>query len=541
MLPPKIIFFFSIFSIFSSVTPLNILVYSPAFAGSHSNFLGKLADTLTEKGHNVTYLMPVVMVGKRDECIGVKLTKDVVIVEAGEETREQQKGDVTNDGNLQAYWHAHMTSSNARELGKWFNEALISSCKHFHQQKDVFNQMKSKNFDVAILEPISVCGLGYVKALGIEKVILASSFVFFDAILPYIGEPLDFSYVPGAFCSSGEKMTMAERYENWLVTKEMNAGQEYTFEGEMAAYRKYSGEDLPDWRELLPAASLFFVNSNPFLDFPRQVLQKTIPIGGISINMEWIKAQKLTSDWEAILEKRPHNILISFGSMIKSSHMPEKWRNGLLQAIRQMPDVTFIWKFESDDVSFAKDTPNIHFSKWVPQTALLNDPRLTAFVSHGGLGSTMEIAYSGKPSILIPIFADQIRNANMLARHNGVIHLKKDSMEDVKVTRKAFEDILFDKKYKKNAEKLAEILRSQPYSPKDNVIKYTEFLGEHGPFPFMDPYGRHLNYFQRNFLDIYTIWGIIYFSAAIVILFSLTRIYRMVRSLFRRKTTEKIE
>ena len=106
----------------------------------------------------------------------------------------------------------------------------------------------------------------------------------------------------------------------------MNLGQEDMFEGEMKAYREFSGKDLPDWRELLPSASLFFVNSNPFLDFPRQVIQKTIPIGGITINLEWIKAQKLSADWVEILEKRPHSMLISFGSMIKSSHMPEQWR-----------------------------------------------------------------------------------------------------------------------------------------------------------------------------------------------------------------------
>uniref|UniRef100_A0A1I7TAQ6 glucuronosyltransferase n=1 Tax=Caenorhabditis tropicalis TaxID=1561998 RepID=A0A1I7TAQ6_9PELO len=421
--------------------------------------------------------MPVVMIGKRDECIGVKLTKDVVIVEAGEETIEQQKGDTTNDGNLQAFWYASMDSTNARAMNNWFGEALQASCRHFHSRRDIFNQMKSKNFDAAILEPISMCGLGYVKALGIEKVILASSFMFFDAILPYIGEPLDFSSVPGAFGASGEQMTMAERYENWMVTKEIIASLEATYDEEMKAYRQYSGKTLPDWRELLPQASLFFVNSNPFLDFPRQVLQKTIPIGGISINLEWIRDQKLSTEWEEILTKRPHSMLISFGSMIKSSHMPEKWRNGLLETIRSMPDVTFIWKYESDDVSFANGVSNIHFSKWVPQTALLNDHRLTAFVSHGGLGSTMELAYSGKPSILIPIFADQIRNANMLARHRGVIHLRKKLLENAESVRKAFNDVLFDETYKRNASKLANVLANQPYSPKDNVIKYTEFLG----------------------------------------------------------------
>lgn len=143
-----------------------------------------------------------------------------------------------------------------------------------------------------------------------------------------------------------------------------------------------------------------------------------------------------------------------------------------------MPNVTFIWKYESEDVKFAEGIDNLHFSKWVPQTALLNDDRLTAFLTHGGLGSTIELAYSGKPAVMIPVFADQIRNANMLARHHGVIYLHKNFMENVEMTRKAFEDVLYDENYKKNARKLADILANQPNSPKDYVIKYTEFVGK---------------------------------------------------------------
>ncbi|ULT87055.1 hypothetical protein L3Y34_006664 [Caenorhabditis briggsae] len=519
---------FSILFIFPiAVSSLNILVYSPAFAGSHSNFLGKIADTLTEKGHNVTFLVPVVMIGKRDECVnGVKLTKDVVVVEAGPETLSQQSGDINNDENLKAFWKAHMDSSNARSSTTWFNIAMKFACRHFHSQRDVFEQMKAKNFDVAILEPISVCGLGYMKALGIEKTVLASSFTFFDVVLPYTGEELDYSSTPGAFGSFGEKMTMWERYENWMVNKEVNMAQEDMYEGEMEAYRELSGKTLPDWRELLPSASLFFVNSNSFLDFPRQVLQKTIPIGGITMNQKWVKEQKLSEDWEKILEQRPHTILISFGSMIKSMYMPKEWRNGLLETVRSMPNVTFIWKYESDDVAFASGLSNLHFSKWVPQTALLNDPRLSAFVSHGGVGSALELAYSGKPTIMIPIFADQIRNANMLARHQGVIHLNKNDMENFRKTQKAFNDILYEESYTRNARKLADVLATQPYSPKDNVIKYTEFVGKHGPFPAMEPHGRHLNYFQRHFLDIYAVFALFYTTIAVIVAAVVWCIYR---------------
>uniref|UniRef100_A0A8R1HU38 glucuronosyltransferase n=1 Tax=Caenorhabditis japonica TaxID=281687 RepID=A0A8R1HU38_CAEJA len=502
-----------IFCLLPSISCLNILVYSPAFAASHSNFLGKLADTLTERGHNVTYLVPVVENAKRGECIGVKLTKDVVIVEAGEEMMRKKQDDTPSDEILEVFWKAEMDSSNSRDLFKWFSESMITACQNFHSRRDIFDAMKSRNFDVAILEPISACGLGFVKALGIEKTILASSCTFFDVALPHIGEPLEFSYVPAGFSVSSEVMSMFERLENWLVTREVRIVNEGMFDGEMKSYREFLGEELPDWRHLLPEASLFFVNSHPFIDFPRPVLQKTVPIGGIQVNLEWIKQQKLSEEWEEILNKRPLNMLISFGSMVKSTHMPKKWKNGLLEIIKSTPNVTFIWKYESEDISFAEGIENIHFSKWVPQTALLNDDRLTAFVTHGGLGSTMELAHSGKPAVMIPIIADQIRNAKMLERHHGIVYLHKNSMEDVQMTKQAFEAVLYDEKYKRSAQKLAKLLANQPYSPKDYVIKYTEYLGEYGPFPRMDPYGRHLNYFQKTFLDIFALFALTAISA----------------------------
>ena len=48
------------------------------------------------------------------------------------------------------------------------------------------------------------------------------------------------------------------------------------------------------------------------------------------------------------------------------------FRKALASTMAKFPEVTFIWKYESNDPdSFAKGIQNIHFVKWVPQTALL--------------------------------------------------------------------------------------------------------------------------------------------------------------------------
>ena len=66
-----------------------------------------------------------------------------------------------------------------------------------------------------------------------------------------------------------------------------------------------------------------------------------------------------------------------------------------------MPDITFIWKYEEEGSQIAKRLPNVHLSTWVPQNALLADKRLSLFITHGGLGSSTELAYLGKPALIV--------------------------------------------------------------------------------------------------------------------------------------------
>ncbi|VDL76110.1 unnamed protein product [Nippostrongylus brasiliensis] len=59
------------------------LVYSPIFGYSHTNFMGVIADTLTEAGHDVTVLMPILDVDQENKT-GIKLTKRVIKIPAQE-------------------------------------------------------------------------------------------------------------------------------------------------------------------------------------------------------------------------------------------------------------------------------------------------------------------------------------------------------------------------------------------------------------------------------------------------------------------------
>ncbi|VDM75343.1 unnamed protein product [Strongylus vulgaris] len=69
----------------------NYLVYSPLFGYSHAHFMGAIADTLTEAGHNVvgifTVLMPVLDPDLENRT-GVWLTPNVIKIAANNRTAE---------------------------------------------------------------------------------------------------------------------------------------------------------------------------------------------------------------------------------------------------------------------------------------------------------------------------------------------------------------------------------------------------------------------------------------------------------------------
>ncbi|UMM34207.1 hypothetical protein L5515_007381 [Caenorhabditis briggsae] len=134
-------------------------------------------------------------------------------------------------------------------------------------------------------------------------------------------------------------------------------------------------------------------------------------------------------------------------------------------------DVTFIWKYEKDDTEFKKRVPkNVHLKKWVPQTDLLADKRVNVFMKHGELGSTMEVAYSAKSALMVPISEDQPKNALMLA----LPYDKFELQDGEKLTRK-MKEMVTNTKYQKKAQELLDVLSNQPIDIKMSLMKHLEF------------------------------------------------------------------
>ncbi|WKY07852.1 hypothetical protein Q1695_007384 [Nippostrongylus brasiliensis] len=449
------------------------LVYSPIFGYSHTNFMGAIADTLTEAGHDVTVLMPILDTDQENKT-GLKITKNIIKVPPAPKNLEFMKSKDAILGNM---WTMKPNVLSLFQMVQNMTESSFNTCEALLDNEKLLNQLAAEKFDVAISEPFTICATGIFEHLKIPATIAALSVVHADGISQAIGEPTIPSYVPGAMATQGDRMNFMNRVMNVI---DVVIGKKFitkTFEVEIEALRSKFGPQFKDSQELLAESSYVFTNSNPYLDYPRPMLHKTVPIGGIAVSLD-PKKNVLSKEWDSILNERNTTVFVSFGSMAKSVNMPELYRNSLLSVFESMPDTTFIWKYEEEGSNITAHLKNVHLSTWVPQNALLADPRLTVFITHGGLGSTTELAHTGKPAILIPIFADQPRNAQMLAKHGGGIVLTKYDLETPQKLRESLKSIFEDASYTHNAKRLSEMLLGQPVSAKDLVIRHCEFAAK---------------------------------------------------------------
>ncbi|XGW26423.1 hypothetical protein V3C99_007216 [Haemonchus contortus] len=495
-----------------SIDAYRFLVHSPIFGYSHTNFMGVIADTLTEAGHDVTVLMPV-MDGKQENMTGVKLTKKIIKIPPDPRVQEWMKYESVM---LSEVWTMQASVFKLMKVMQNMTASFVAQCEAVINDDGLMKQLAEESFDVGISETFDMCGLGIFEALKIPSSIATFSGVHMDVVSKSIGEPIIPSYVPGTVVTTGDRMNFIERLTNaaHAVIGQFFFGS--TFTKEVQSFRSEFGPHFKDYEEILADTSYVFTNSNPYLDYPRPMLHKTVPIGGITVHID-SKKNTLSEIWDNILNERNTTVFVSFGSVAKSIYMPDEYKKNLLEVFESMPETTFIWKYEEEGSKLAAHLKNVHLTTWAPQNALLADPRLTAFITHGGMGSITELAHFGKPAIIMPIFADQTRNANMLAKHGTGIVLTKFALEHPQILRDSLRRIFTDISFSRNAKRLSEMLLNQPISAEQLLIRHSEFAAEFGRLPNLDPYGRHLSFVEYFLIDIFlVVTSVVIFVAFIV-------------------------
>ena len=153
----------------------------------------------------------------------------------------------------------------------------------------------------------------------------------------------------------------------------------------------------------------------------------------------------------------------------------------IVGGVRDLPvDVVATVGRALDPEVLGPQPPNVHVERYIPQAQLLPHCRLV--VSHGGSGSVIGALAHGLPMVVIPIGADQPRNAQRckylhVAR---VLHAWEATPERV---RAAASDVLADPTYRLNAERMRDEIAVLP-GPDHAVTLLERLATERQPLLF---------------------------------------------------------
>ncbi len=97
---------------------------------------------------------------------------------------------------------------------------------------------------------------------------------------------------------------------------------------------------------------------------------------------------------------------------------------------------------------------NARIRDWVPHMAVLS--RTSAVITHAGLSTVMSALANGVPLVCMPMGRDQPLNSDRVAALGAGYHISSES--SVNVIRAAVEDVLGDFNFRREAQRMAEVI-----------------------------------------------------------------------------------
>ena len=147
------------------------------------------------------------------------------------------------------------------------------------------------------------------------------------------------------------------------------------------------------------------------------------------------------------------------------------------EKVRHQKQYRIIWSLSSSLFTIAEEhnllsqiRGDLFLSNYLPQYKLLGHAKVKYFVTHGGIGSLIDLVKQKVPSVVIPLFADQFSNAIKMEQLSIGIQLTQFVFEDVD---KAIAEIRKNyQNFSKNLEQAA--AEMQKYEKPEELNKFIE-------------------------------------------------------------------
>ncbi|CAL4124093.1 unnamed protein product, partial [Meganyctiphanes norvegica] len=253
--------------------------------------------------------------------------------------------------------------------------------------------------------------------------------------------------------------------------------------------------DLPPLHVLEKNQSLVLINNHFSLTSEVvPLLPSQVEVGG----MHCRAAQPLPEDLLSWIEGDGEEgvVYFSLGSIARGKTLADHHKQAFIKAFARLKQ-RVIWKYEGDIPGLSE---NVLVRKWLPQQDLLAHPKIKVFIGHGGLLGLQEAMYHGTPVIIIPIFGDQLKNAQLF-QHKGLgLALDWTTLtEDVIV--ESIHKLFKDPSYLSRLSTISHIMRDQLETPVERAVFWTEYVIRHGGAKHLRSPAAELSWVQILMLD----------------------------------------
>ena len=164
-------------------------------------------------------------------------------------------------------------------------------------------------------------------------------------------------------------------------------------------------------------------------------------------------------------------VYVSFGSIAGGLPNAAAVYGTALDAVAGLDARVLLTVGRSFDIDSVGPVPeNARVEAWVPQAEALAGA--TVVVAHGGSGTTFGTLAAGVPLVIVPLFADQLVNAERAAAAGAAVVVEPDrdaerglgslGPQHVPRLRAAVETVLADPSYARSARRIAEEMAALP-------------------------------------------------------------------------------
>ncbi|KAI6193689.1 UDP-glucuronosyl/UDP-glucosyltransferase family-containing protein [Aphelenchoides besseyi] len=254
-------------------------------------------------------------------------------------------------------------------------------------------------------------------------------------------------------------------------------------------------------------SSLFLINNDEYVDDLRSY--KMIPIAGVGLAKNLANPKKLETNLQKAFDSSVKGVVyISFGSVANAYKMPAKTKQAFLDAVRAFPDITFLFKYERDDLTEGKPK-NLILSKWFSQPDILAQPKLLAFVTHAGkLPSQRHYHISRR----------QFNDRSTFLGSSSSGNSTGEMIYEIE-PRPSFAEL--ESSYKQNAIDLAKMVRDKPMNADERVLKYLAFAAKYEDVAKnMDLPGRYMSTIEFYNIDVFAFLFTAFILTLLTIVFS---------------------